>query len=112
MFEGKPPAALDSRNSATGTAPEDALCELTWTDLVTKLKAARELRAELAHGEDALLASFDAGSARHLASHLDALRQYDDERGVNPDDLGNGKGACGKANERADRETPATRGNT
>lgn len=92
--------------------PGGSLCELSWSDLVAKLAAARELRAELSDADDSNLASFDAGSARHLALHQEPMQHEDYERSVNPDDLGNGKGACGKRREGADRNQPANRGNT
>ncbi len=111
MFEGKPLQAPDSRNSATGNPPEGSLCELRWSDLVARLSAARELRAELAMNDAGTLASFDAESARHLASQHESFRIGDDERDVNPDDLGNGKWPAAEEEPRADRETPATRGN-
>jgi len=112
MFEGKPIHSGDSRISAAGDMPEETLCELKWTDLVARLSAARELRAELAATDECVLASFDAESARHLASQHECYRNRDSERDVNPDDLGNGKGHTAERGSRADRETPATRGNT
>jgi hypothetical protein len=112
MFEGKPISASESRKSTQGEAEENALCELSWADLVARLSAARELRAELAESDEGTLASFDAESARHLASQHDGFRIRDSQRDVNPDDLGNGKGHAAIQQERADRETTATRGNT
>lgn len=112
MFEGKPPFAPEAHSAIAGETAADALCELSWTDLVAKLAAARDLRASLATAEDTTLASFDAESARHLALHHEPMRHEEYERSVNPDDLGNGKGACGKATEGADRKQPAIRGNT
>ena len=72
MFEGNPIPAPDSRSSAAGDSAEN-LCELNWADLTARLAAARELRAELAMTADCVLASFDAESARHLASQLDSF---------------------------------------
>ncbi|MGB3794936.1 MAG: hypothetical protein WA957_01370 [Alteraurantiacibacter sp.] len=112
MFEGKITTAPDSRNRATGQIPQEELCELRWPDLVAKLTAARELRAELAASDSTTLASFNAESARHLASQHECLLHDDDELDVNPDNLGNGKGPVSKREQRADRETSATRGNT
>ena len=111
MFEGKPPIAPDAHISATGKAPGEELCQLSWSDLVAKLAAARDLRVALAHHDDLAPASFDAGSARHLALHHDLLRQDESERGVNPDDLGNGKGVYGKQLSGAGHKQPAIRGN-
>ncbi len=112
MFEGKLTHAPDSRDSATGEKPEDTLCELQWADLVARLTAARELRAELSASHSTVLASFDADSARHLASQYECQLQGDDERDVNPDNLANGKGRAAQGEPRADRDQPATRGNT
>jgi len=112
MFEGKPVPAPESRHFTQGEAEENRLCELSWADLVARLAAARELRAELAETDESTLASFDAESARHLASQHDGFRSGESERDVNPDDLGNGKGHAAIKQERADRETTAPRGNT
>ncbi|WP_120076289.1 hypothetical protein [Aurantiacibacter odishensis] len=112
MFEGKPIPAPDSRISAVDETVESTLCELSWADLTARLSAARELRAELAHSDEAVLASFNAHSARHLASQHDGFRDEHDQRDVNPDDLGNGKGQAAEHGTRAARETSATRGNT
>lgn len=116
MFEGKPPVAPEALGSAKGEKPEDALCELSWPELQAKLAAARELRASLAESGtgvgDSTLASFDAESARHLAHHQEPMRQDDYERDVNPNDLGNGKGAYGNTSQGVDRKQPAIRGNT
>ena len=112
MFEGKLPQTSDSRESAALTPPQDVLCEMKWSELVARLSAARELRAELAHTDESVLASFDAESARHIASQHESCLRERGERDVNPDDLGNGKGHAAEGAPRADRETPATRGNT
>ncbi len=111
MFEGNPIPAPDSRSSVAGDTAENPLCELNWADLTARLAAARELRAELAITDDCVLASFDAESARHLASQPGGFRHGYDQRDVNPDDLGNCKGRTAKHFSRADRDT-ATRGNT
>ena len=112
MFEGKPIPAPDSRISAADETVESTLCELSWADLTARLSAARELRAELAQSDEAVLASFNAHSARHIASQHEGFRHDNGQREVNPDDLGNGKGHAAEHEPRADRETPATRGNT
>lgn len=111
MFEGKLPLAPESRDSATGEMPEEVLCELRWSDLVARLSAARELRAELAASDETMLASFDADSARHLASHHEGLHDDNNEPDVNPDDSGNRKGQAAINQIRADHDKPATRGN-
>lgn len=112
MFEGKLPPTPDSRDPAAPQLAEENLCEMNWSDLVARLSAARELRAELANSDEAVLASFDAESARHIASQHECCRRDDSERDVNPDDLGNGKGQAAEHASGADRKTPATRGNT
>ncbi|WP_338242108.1 hypothetical protein [Aurantiacibacter hainanensis] len=112
MFEGKLPPTHDSRDSAAGRLVDEDLCEMSWGDLVARLSAARELRAELAESDEATLASFDAESARHIASQHETSRRTHDEPDVNHDGLGNGKRRAAERNSRADRETPATRGNT
>lgn len=112
MLEGKPIHPSDSRNSAADTQSDERLCELDWANLVARLCAARELRAELAAHHEMALASFDAESARHLASQIGGYRNGEDERDVNPDDLANGKGRAAEGEAHAHRDTPATRGNT
>jgi len=79
MFEGKPPQVDESAR--------EALRPLAWTELASRLAAARELRASLAPGELQGEASFDAMSARWIAAH-----QIGKDR-VNPEDSTNGKGA-------------------
>ena len=91
---------------------DDNLCEMNWGDLVARLSAARELRAELAESDETTLASFDAESARHIASQHEISRRAQGQRDVNPDDLGNGKGRTAERNQHAARAKPATRGNT
>ena len=78
MFEGKPPRIEES--------PAEALRTLAWSELATRLTAARELRASLAPGELQGEASFDAMSARWIAAHSDA------KAFVNPEDSADGKG--------------------
>ncbi|GGD61367.1 hypothetical protein GRI62_13940 [Erythrobacter arachoides] len=96
MFEGKlptPPAADDRIHGdpADNSTGED-LSRLTWSDLVAKLAAARDLRALMVNAEPAGDASFDASSAHHIA----LLSDRDSGAGqplVNPDGLGNRKPA-------------------
>lgn len=110
MFEGKPPFASESRICATGAMPEDDLRELQWSDLVARLCAARELRAELAASDARTLASFDAHFARHLASQHESFRPGNYECDVNLDASANGKRPAAEGVAHDDRETPATRG--
>jgi hypothetical protein len=60
---------------------------VTWPDLVARLDAVRDLRVAMRAGEGE--ASFDPGSARHIAALCDG------KPGVNLDDLVNGKAAGG-----------------
>lgn len=88
MFEGKPP------NPATfhplGEPLEsDALRPLSWSELVARLAAARNLRDSLGGRAPNSKGSFDARSARRMAAH------HDGKRAVNLEDLGNGKGHAG-----------------
>ena len=71
----------------------DSLRPLSWTDLVARLSAARELRASYQSAGEAAEGSFDAGSARRVAAH------HNGKHPVNLDDLGNGKGPAGTANQ-------------
>ena len=86
MFEGKPPATADAYRLEEPQEGE-SLRPLSWSDLVARLSAARDLRASLEGSE----ASFDAGSARRIAAH------HNGKSSINPDDLGNGKGPEGIA---------------
>jgi hypothetical protein len=82
MFEGKLPQPGLSQASAS---VREGLRAVTWSDLVARLDAARDLRNSLrAHDGDGE-ASFDRGSARHIAAISDG------KRGVNLDDLVDGK---------------------
>ena len=84
MFEGKPPSSAAAHPFGE---PQDgeSLRPLSWSDLVARLAAARDLRGSL--GDDAPPAdgSFDAGCARRIAA------QHNGKHSVNLDDLGNGK---------------------
>ena len=86
MFEGKPPRPEDGTALRPGVQREE-LRPLAWSDLTTRLAAARDLRASLAPGELDGQASFDAMSARWIAAH--PL----DEAAVNREDSANRKGA-------------------
>ena len=63
---------------------------MTWSDLVARLGAARDLRRELGVSDIGGDASFDASSAQHIALITDR-EDTAGKRTVNPDDLGNGK---------------------
>lgn len=116
MFEGKPPIAPGASDSQHATSVGGELCALDWAELKAKLSAARDLRRELASGDDSALASFDAGCAQRLASHQEKsakdLTDGDEQRSVNPDDLANCKGVCANSGRHAENGGPANRGNT
>ncbi|MDE1468189.1 hypothetical protein [Aurantiacibacter sp. D1-12] len=111
MFEGKPPLPPAASGSERGDSAAGELCALRWPDLVAKLAAARDLRAELAGQEDVSLASFDPHGAAHLASHSEKS-PVDGKRSVNLDGLANGKGNGGIVDSAIDNDDPAYRGNT
>lgn len=99
MFEGKPPRPEDG-SALRFAAPREGLRLVAWSDLTTRLAAARDLRASLAPGERGGHASFDAMSARWIAAHPPG------EEDVNPEDSANRKGTGGKG----DLAPPASRG--
>lgn len=85
MFEGKPPLPGESRPLGER---DEALRPLSWSDLVARLSAARDLRASFAPGEGGKIdsaASFDAGCARRIAAH------HVGKDSVNLDNSGNRK---------------------
>ncbi len=84
---------------------------LSWSDLVAKLAAARDLREALTQDEEAALASFDPDCAAHIASHQDKFPD-DGKRDVNPDGLGNSKGTGGSVVSPTEHDDPAIRGNS
>jgi hypothetical protein len=90
MFEGKLPLAPVAHDSAEDGASAGSLRELTWSDLRSRLEAARDLRQSLyqpmGESSDDHLASFDAHSARRIAALAEGKHV------VNPEDLANGKG--------------------
>jgi hypothetical protein len=89
MFEGKlnsvgPAPALDHTGGG-----QQRLRPVSWSDLVAKLEAARELRAELGAGETDGDGSFDPDSARHIAAIGEGKQD------INFDVLANGKATGG-----------------
>jgi hypothetical protein len=89
MFEGKLPRAAAAQPLDKASADQGRLRPVTWSDLVARFDAVRELRTELGVGEVAGGASFDPDSARHIAELADS------KPGINLDDLANGKAAGG-----------------
>ena len=90
MLEGKLPRPGDPRPLDIEPADGDSLRPLSWSDLVARLTAARELRGEGASSEGSE-GSFDASSARLIAAH------HNGKQLVNLDDSSNGKGSEGTA---------------
>lgn len=111
MFEAKPPKAHDAHGIGLPVSEGETLYELTWQDLVTRLNAARDLRAELAltsevsrisaisDSGEGVEASFDADFARCLAA------QAKDLTSVNPDNSGNHKGIGRIQHDTAEKAT-------
>ncbi|KLE34367.1 hypothetical protein [Aurantiacibacter luteus] len=107
MFEGKPPVPPLANGTHTGDSSGAELCALTWSDLVARLAAARDLRREMAANDESGAASFDASSALHIA-HIGDRDTHTAGRGhqllVNPDDLANGKtDGCNNGEHDVDR---------
>ena len=103
MFEGKPPRPGESSPLESERGASQSLRPLSWGDLVARLAAARDLRAEVAPARPGARASFDAGSARKIAHH-------NGKQGVNLEDSGNGKGAARTANGVRDAEAAVIAG--
>jgi hypothetical protein len=86
MFEGSFPHRADAHPG--GDTPEgESLRSLSWSELVARLSAARELRTALSERAHA---SFDAGSARCIAA------QHNSDHAINLDDSTYRKGPQGK----------------
>jgi hypothetical protein len=81
MFEAKPPRVAEA-HPCEESLDGDVLRTLSWADLVTRLAAARELRAAF---DGTSAASFDAGSARRIAAH------HSGKHSINHDASSNGK---------------------
>ena len=97
MFEAKPLSAADFAPSESRDS-NPALHPVRWSDLVAKLDAARDLRASLLGHAGEGEASFDPHSAQHIAALCEG------KRGVNLDDLVDGKvtgGISGAIEDRA-----------
>lgn len=97
MFEGKPPFAREASNCSANPSAGEQLHQLSWSDLVAKLEAARDLCAvlsgEQAPHDTAPQASFDTTSAHHLAEQHEHF-PANDKLPVNPLDSGNRKDNC------------------
>src|SRR5690606_13513964 len=84
MFEGKPPSSAVA-HPVQEPQERDPLRPLSWSELVARRAAARDLRASFGEGAQGADGSFDARSARRIAAH------HHGKQSVNLDDLGNGK---------------------
>lgn len=91
MFEGKPLRPDDSRPSDPESWEGGELRSLSWSELVARFSAARDLRASLSTGSECGDASFDAGSARRIAAH------HNGKPDINLEVSGNGKVVAGRA---------------
>ena len=97
MFEGKLTSATVAQPLDGVPARQGTLRPVSWTDLVARFDAARELRTELGIGEASGEASFDPDSARHIAEIGEGKPD------INLDDLANGKAATGRDRPDVDR---------
>lgn len=111
MFEGKLPLASGISGEKRGESAPEELCSIEWTELVARLAAARDLRRELGQGDEDALASFDAHCARQISGSHDNAPE-ESKRGVNPEDLGNGKEPRPISGRHAEGVDTANRGNT
>ena len=100
MFEAKPPIPYDARDTGEG----GELRTLTWSDLRTRLDAARDLRSSLQSACDSAT-SFDALAATRIAGRPGSIQR------VNPDDLGHGKGPSGTSSQPYESGSEEARGN-
>jgi hypothetical protein len=69
MFEGKPPRTGDARPLSEEGEAGGFLRELTWADLVARLRVSRCRSDAFDSSEEAGDASFDATCARRIAAH-------------------------------------------
>jgi len=100
MFEGKSVRAdFDQPNGESSS-----LHRVTWSELVARLDAARDLRAVLGGQQAGGEASFDLASARHIAELGDGKHD------VNLDGLANGKGPSGMSGQTEQRGSDSVRG--
>jgi len=98
MFEGKLPRPAEARPLEDGPDGE-VMRALSWSDLVARLAASRDLRASFAGAEQPADASFDADSARRIAAH------HNGKQAVNLEDLSYRKAPQGTA-EHAVHDAP------
>ena len=87
MFHGKPPHPGNAHPPAEVQDERGILRELTWADLVARLKASRGGRDVFGEADEAMDASFDATCARRIAAH------HNGKSSVNLEDSSYGKEA-------------------
>jgi hypothetical protein len=85
MFQGKPPRSGDAQPLPVVQEESGFLHELTWADLVARLRASRGRRGAFEQAGDGVDASFDATCARRIAAH------HSGKQAVNLEDSSNGK---------------------
>ena len=112
MFEGKLPIPGEARARHAPFADEE-LHALSWSDLVARLAAARDLREVLRHAPvipaATPAASFDPDSAQHLAQLHDPAADSS-KPAVNPEPSADGKTTWAKDAMRTERTRPVSRG--
>ena len=69
MFQDKPPRPVDAHPLAEVQDEAGILREMTWADLVARLKASRGRRDAFGEADEEVDASFDATCARRIAAH-------------------------------------------
>ncbi|WP_305097507.1 hypothetical protein [Croceibacterium aestuarii] len=105
MFEAKFHKQGTARPLDHAEEADGGLRPVSWSDLVAKLDAARDLRIAL-HGLDEQgEGSFNPSCARHIAALGDG------KQGVNLDALADGKAPSGMANQHVERGADSVRGN-
>ena len=99
MFESTPPRPRKSGERARDATQDEVLRELSWSELVARLSAERDLRRQLSASHecpsDSPAASFDVESASTVVhGPAEAARNY--ERGINHKISAYGKAAEGR----------------
>lgn len=85
MFEGTPPQSGNAHPLGEEGVEAGFLRELSWADLVARLRVSRCREEAFDPSEEAGDASFDAGCARRIAAH------HNGKSSVNLDDSSYGK---------------------
>ena len=100
MFESTPPRPRKSGERASDAGADEVLREFSWSELVARLSAERDLRRQLAASyevpSESSPASFDVESASTMV-HGPAEANWNYERGVNHKISTYGKAGEGKS---------------